>query len=95
MYGSIDSKWSFIIPFALRQCRDYFDCVGSGGSFKGHCLLPWLELPADRAFMNGVASIATLDALVFSSSIVLNFLWNFDEGGRLLQLGIVVSVVTA
>ena len=63
MYGSVDGKWSFIIPFALRECQDHFDCAGSG-SFKERCLLPQLESLADHAFMNSVASITILDVLV-------------------------------
>ena len=67
--------------------------MGISGSFKGHCLLTWLESPADHAFMNGVASVIVLDVIVFPSSIVLNFLEDFDKGRRLLQLRVVVGVV--
>ena len=94
MYGSIDGKWSFIIPFALRGCRDHFNYVG-GGSFKEHCLLLQLESLADCVFMNGVASVTALDVLVFPTSIVLDLLGDFDEGRHLLRLEIVVGVVAA
>ena len=58
--------------------------MGSGGSFKGCCLLPRLKSLANHAFVNVVASIAALDTLVFSSLIVIDFLENLDEGRRLL-----------
>ena len=63
MYRSIDSKWFLVICFVLRGCRDYFNCTGGGSRFKRCCLLLQLKLPADRAFLNNVASIATLDIL--------------------------------
>ena len=69
--------------------------MGSGGSFKGRCLLPRLESLANRTFINGLAFIATLNGLVFPSAIVLDFLRDFNEGGCLLRLRVVVAIVVA
>ena len=95
VYRSVDSKWSFVISFMLRRWQDHFAYIGSGGSFRRRCLLPWLESLADHAFMNYVASSAILDVLVFPSSIVLDLLRNFNKGGYLLRLGVVVGIIAA
>jgi len=42
--------------------------------------------------MNGVALVATLDAPVLPFSFVFDFLGDFDKGGRLLRLRVVVGV---
>jgi len=69
--------------------------MGGGSSFKGRCLLSWLESPADSVFMDSMVAITILDALVFSFSIVLYFLRDFDKGGYLLRLRIVVVGIVA
>ena len=45
--------------------------------------------------MNGMASVTTLDAPVFTFSIVLDFLRDFDKGGCLLRPRVIVSVSAA
>jgi len=45
--------------------------------------------------MNGIASVAILDALIFPPSIVLDFLGDFNEGGCFLQARVVVGIVVA
>ena len=94
-YGSVDGNWSFVIPFSLRGCRNHLNCAGRGGSFGGHCLLPRLESPAGRAFVNGMTLIATLDAPVLPFPFVLDFLRNFDKGRRLLRPRVIVGIAAA
>ena len=69
--------------------------MGHSGSFKGRCLLPWLESPAGCAFVNGVAFVAALDTPVLLFPFVFDFLGNFDKGGRLLRPRVVVGVAAA